>query len=125
MKRYKYLSMTVETMWGDKQGFINYTSLNLYCTHVDVLDWLIDKAKIHAPKVELRHVQHDVTGTTCFLQLHRLDGNDERISRWLFRELCEGGWEPFDVVMTKDFQVMHLRYQEEAVGTPTAGNAVE
>lgn len=120
MKRYKYLSMTVETMWGDKQGFVNYTNLNLYCTHVGVLDWLIEKAKEHAPKLDSRYVQKDIAGETCFLQLHKLDGKDERIARWLLKELCEHGWEPFNVLTAKDFQVMHLRY-EEVVDTPVAG----
>jgi hypothetical protein len=85
--RYLIISYSVRAS-GNKKG------VDLYCTHPETLDWLLEEAAVYAPNVATRFEREDIQGEHHFFQLHKLANRDYAMAHWLFRRACEEGWRP-------------------------------
>jgi hypothetical protein len=71
--------------------------VNLYCTDQTVLDWLLAELKKYISTYKVAGKRKTVSGQIVTSHIIELQGKDTEVGRWILTELCQQGWEPFEV----------------------------
>lgn len=75
------------------QDKTNYVTIRT--TDPPTIGWIVAEVKRQLGSCDTRSEIYDLAGNMAGCELHRLSGKDVETFRWVFRRLCEDGWEPY------------------------------